>query len=388
MAEAMAAPLPRFVAVGEALTDLIRIDDDRWVSKVGGSTWNVARAVAAQGVASAFAGAISRCWFGDALWRASEAAALDLRFLQRVERSPLLAIVAESRPPRYTFVGDDSADLHFDPAALPPGWEARTAWAHFGGISLARSPLAERLVALATHLHAVGVAISYDPNVRNLMDERYLATFERMCRLASIIKLSDEDVAGLMRTDEPRRALQRAREWNPRGVVALHGGRGRRAALQPRGPLAGASPGDRGGRHGGRGRCQRRRARREPDARTRGRPGRASRVRGRRGNRGLPVRRRDAADAAGNAGASATDRSDASHRLAAPGSGVPARRRFTMARLRRSGAGSVRWSRAGARRCAAAAHERTRPVRSCRGRPSSRCAPSRGAGSRRRFLAA
>jgi fructokinase len=48
------------------------------------------------------------------------------------------------------------------------------------------------------------------------MDERYLPTFEHMCRLASVIKLSDEDVTGLMRTDEPRRALQCVREWNPR----------------------------------------------------------------------------------------------------------------------------------------------------------------------------
>ena len=39
-------------------------------------TWVIYRAVAAQGIDSAFAGAISRCWFGDALWRASEAAAL------------------------------------------------------------------------------------------------------------------------------------------------------------------------------------------------------------------------------------------------------------------------------------------------------------------------
>ncbi len=216
MADAMAARLPRFVAVGEALTDLIRVVDDHWISKVGGSTWNVARAAAAQGVDSAFAGAISRCWFGDGLWRASAAASLDLRFLQRVERSPLLAIVTETRPPRYYFVGDDSADLHFDPEALPPGWQAGAAWVHFGGISLARSPLAERLMALAARLHAAGVPISYDPNVRNLMDDRYPATFERMCRLASVIKLSDEDVAGMLRTDEPQRALQRAREWNSR----------------------------------------------------------------------------------------------------------------------------------------------------------------------------
>jgi fructokinase len=206
---------PRFVAAGEALTDLILVGDDQWISRVGGSTWNVARAVAAQGVASAFAGSISRCWFGDALWRASEQAGLDLRLLQRVERSPLLAIVPQSEPPHYFFIGDDSADLYFDPAELPDGWQHAVQWVHFGGISLARQPLADRLVAMATELQALGVAISYDPNFRNLMDARYRVTFERMCRLASVIKVSEEDLAGLLPNEDPRHALQRARAWNP-----------------------------------------------------------------------------------------------------------------------------------------------------------------------------
>ncbi|MDH4259518.1 MAG: carbohydrate kinase [Gammaproteobacteria bacterium] len=211
----MTVNLPHFVAVGEALTDLVRTTGNRWISKVGGSSWNVARAVAAQGVDSAFAGAISCCWFGDALWRASKAAALDLRFLQRVDRSPLLAVVVQSRPPQYFFVGDDSADLYFDARALPSGWEEAVAWVHFGGISLAREPLAQRLVALATELHTLGVAISYDPNVRNVMDEQYQATFERMCRLASVIKVSDDDLIGLMRAVDPLQALQQVRARNP-----------------------------------------------------------------------------------------------------------------------------------------------------------------------------
>jgi fructokinase len=225
----MAPTLPRFVAVGEALTDLIRTGDETWISKVGGSTWNVARAAAAQGIDSAFAGAISRCWFGDALQRANDDARLDARFLQRVERSPLLAIVVETAPPRYFFVGDNSADLHFDPQKLPVGWQAAAEWVHFGGISLARAPLSDRLVDLATALHAAGVAISYDPNYRNLMDAAYTPTFERMCRLAQTIKLSDEDLIGLTGTDDPMATLARVRAWNPQawwlftqGAVGAH----------------------------------------------------------------------------------------------------------------------------------------------------------------------
>lgn len=210
------AQFPTFVAAGEALTDMIVQDPARqhWHSKVGGSTWNVARTMAALDVPSAFAGAISEDVFGDALWRASEAAQLDLRFIQRYARSPLLAMVHRTDPPAYFFVGDDSADLYFDAALLPQDWRAHCRWAHFGGISLARQPLAGKLVALAAQLKAGGVRISFDPNYRLLMDERYDATLRRMTELADVVKVSEEDLAGLFRTTDIDTAFATLRSWN------------------------------------------------------------------------------------------------------------------------------------------------------------------------------
>lgn len=217
----MASPdFPVFVAAGEALTDMIVAADDqqgatRWTSITGGSTWNVARAMAALGTPSAFAGAISRDVFGEQLWQASLDAGLDPRFVQRLDKSPLLAIVHRLDPPSYFFVGDDSADLHFDAALLPPGWDEACRWAHFGGISLARQPLAGKLVALAEALKARGVRISYDPNFRAIMDEGYDATLARMTALADVVKVSEEDLAGLLRTADLDAAFARLRAWNP-----------------------------------------------------------------------------------------------------------------------------------------------------------------------------
>jgi fructokinase len=208
---------PLFVAAGEALTDMIVQDtaQQHWLGQVGGSTWNVARAMAKLDVSTAFAGAISQDVFGDALWRASEAARLDLRFLQRHARSPLLAIVHRTDPPAYFFVGDDSADLHFDAAQLPQGWRAQCKWVHFGGISLARQPLAGKLIALAEQLKQDGVRISYDPNYRVLMDERYDATLRRMTELADVVKVSEEDLEGLFRTKDIAAAFDTLRSCNP-----------------------------------------------------------------------------------------------------------------------------------------------------------------------------
>jgi fructokinase len=216
-----AQPFPQFVSAGEALTDLIRVGADQWLSKTGGSTWNVARAAASLGASSAFAGAISQDWFGDELYAASQAAGLDLRFLQRSARSPLLAVVYETTPPQYNFIGDNSADLSFDPGALPAGWQQAALWVHFGGISLTRSPLAEHLIELAEELHSRGVKISYDPNFRNVMDQRYDAVLKKMARLADLIKVSDEDLAGLFRTDDTEAALATLRGFNPDATVLL-----------------------------------------------------------------------------------------------------------------------------------------------------------------------
>ncbi|MEJ5999377.1 carbohydrate kinase family protein [Paucibacter soli] len=219
---------PLMLCAGEALTDMIHQGGERWLARVGGSTWNVARALAALGERCAFAGAISRGdRFGDELWAASAAVGLDLRLLQRVARPPLLAIVEQAEPPRYFFVGEDSADLHFDAEALPAGWSAQLRWAHFGGISLAREPLAARLLALAERLKAQGVAISYDPNYRNLMDERYTPTLQRMAALADVIKVSDDDLRGLFPGLEQGAALAQLRALKPDAYCLLtRGGQG------------------------------------------------------------------------------------------------------------------------------------------------------------------
>lgn len=213
--------LPHFVSFGEALTDLIRTGPDTWRSMPGGAPWNVAMAMSALGVMSAFGGGISNDVFGHALWQASVDANLDLRFIQQFAKAPLLAVVHDTDPPAYFFIGNDSADLHFRPEGLPAGWLRALRWAHFGSLGLLRQPLAARLIALAAGLKAEGKFISYDPNYRQLMDSRYDDTLARMCRLADVIKVSDEDLRGLFRTADHRVGLAQISAWNPGAWLLL-----------------------------------------------------------------------------------------------------------------------------------------------------------------------
>ncbi|WP_434657914.1 carbohydrate kinase family protein [Chromobacterium violaceum] len=211
---------PQFIAFGEALTDFIRVDTDAWQSRPGGAGWNVARVVGRLGVGAAFAGAVSDDLLGRQLLEASVAAGLDTRFLQTLPYPPLLAMVPSSQPPSYFFVGDNSADLHFDPARLPPDGLDALRIAYFGSISLARPPLADRLLELAHELAARGVAIAFDPNMRSAMSETgYRRRFEALAGLASYIKVSDEDLQLLFPARDQDRALEALRRLAPRAAI-------------------------------------------------------------------------------------------------------------------------------------------------------------------------
>ncbi|TDR73299.1 carbohydrate kinase family protein [Paludibacterium purpuratum] len=214
--------LPRFIVFGDALTDFIRQPDDSWHACPGGAGWNLARVGARLGLAGAFAGAISPDRFGRQLFDEAQAAGLDMRFTQMPPRSPLLAMVTESNPPQYFFVGDDSADLHFDPDRLPDGWMAAVDMACFGGISLTRQPLADRLLGLAQTLAARGVHIAFDPNFRLPMRApAYRPRFEALAGLCRYMKVSDEDLTSLFPGLNEAAALLALRDLAPRADILV-----------------------------------------------------------------------------------------------------------------------------------------------------------------------
>jgi fructokinase len=214
----------RYVVFGEALTDFIQEEPGRWRSAAGGSPWNVARVGARLGLPTGFAGAVSNDVFGEEILRLSRDAGLDPRFVQQIDRPPFLAMVISKHPPQYFFIGENSADLHFDPGALPAGWIEEAEVVHFGSLGLSREPLASRLLAVAERVRAAGRRIAYDPNYRGPMGESYRPTLRRMTELADYVKVSDEDLTGLFPTVDPPVALEQLRAWSPRAsFLFTHG---------------------------------------------------------------------------------------------------------------------------------------------------------------------
>ncbi|MCA8036478.1 carbohydrate kinase [Burkholderia arboris] len=218
----MTTTFPRLIVFGEALTDFIRDDAQHWRSIAGGSCWNVARVGARLGVPTAFAGTVSRDTFGDELMRKSADAGLDMRFIRQVDRAPLLAMVVSKQPPHYFFIGENSADLAFDPADLPAGAFDAADIVHVGSLGVVREPLASRLIELAQAARAAGKRISFDPNFRAPMaTPSYRDTLRRLSALADWIKVSDEDLRGLFPELDEAAALAQLRAWAPDATMLV-----------------------------------------------------------------------------------------------------------------------------------------------------------------------
>lgn len=214
--------LPLIVSAGEALTDLVTAGGNAWTAHPGGAGWNVARACARLGVPSAFAGAVGQDNFGDDLLRESLEAGLDPQFLQRVAAPTLMAVVYSKTPPAYRFLGENSADLHFDPTLLPDGWLGEARWLHLGGISLARWPLADTLLGLMEAARAAGVKISFDPNARIAhRHPEYPAVFTAALRRAHLIKFSDEDLGFFFPQIAEEQAIAQVRAINEHAPIVV-----------------------------------------------------------------------------------------------------------------------------------------------------------------------
>ncbi|WP_293909012.1 carbohydrate kinase [Deinococcus sp.] len=217
-----ASHLPLIVSAGEALTDLVTDGANRWIAHPGGAAWNVARACARLGLPSAFAGAVGQDNFGDDLMRASRDAGLDPRFIQQLPAPTLMAVVYSASPPAYRFLGENSADLAFDPGHLPNGWLGAARWLHVGGISLVRWPLADTLLGLIENARAAGTQISFDPNARILhRNPAYLPVFEAVVRRCNFLKFSDEDLAFFFAGQSEDDALNYLRGLNARAPIVI-----------------------------------------------------------------------------------------------------------------------------------------------------------------------
>ena len=219
---------------GEALIDMLprEIGDGQsgYLPVAGGAIFNTAIALGRLNEDVALVTGLSTDLFGERLTSALETAGVDHSLCIRSPRPTTLAFVSlKDGHAEYAFFDENSAGRMVTTVDLQNVPDAKAA--HFGAISLIAEPCGSALEALALRL-CQSTLISLDPNIRPgfVADiPAYRERLERMCAIADIIKISEDDFEWLY-PDQPVEKL--AGTWlkqNAKLVVLTRGEHGIRA---------------------------------------------------------------------------------------------------------------------------------------------------------------
>jgi fructokinase len=220
------------VTGGEALVDLV--DDGETLRPVaGGGPFNTAIALGRLDVSVGFLGPISRDGYGLMLSQQLVDAGVDTSLVHWSDAPTPRAVVHKQHDGKneYTFDLARTSLVDLRPEDLPV--LPQEAWAvYVGTLALAIDPPASAYEALVER-EAGRRQIIFDPNVRPAIFGdvySYRPRFERLARLAHLVKLSDDDAAWIY----PRRRLNEIVElilgFGPRIVAVTRGVHGAVAA--------------------------------------------------------------------------------------------------------------------------------------------------------------
>lgn len=176
---------------GEALIDLLPNGESK-LPVVGGGPANTAKALSNLGFSTYFIGGISKDSYGELIEAELNSYGVNLALVNRMALPTAVAEVEidETGSAKYRFELENTATFAFGDW-LPAG---KPAVLHIGTLATIIEPGASVLFEWARNLSS---PILFDPNVRpTVLGNRaiYRKHFERLARISSVIKLSEEDL--------------------------------------------------------------------------------------------------------------------------------------------------------------------------------------------------
>ena len=184
--------------LGDAVVDLIPLDDTSYLKCPGGAPANVAVAIARLAGSSAFIGRVGHDPLGRFLKETlqKEKVSTESMVLDPDHgTSTVLVDLDDDGERSFHFLVKPSADQFLTQEDLPVF--SKGDWLHFCSIALANEPSRSATFEAIKRIQAVGGWVSFDPNLR--LDiwskpEEWREVVMQALKLADVIKLSEEEV--------------------------------------------------------------------------------------------------------------------------------------------------------------------------------------------------
>jgi fructokinase len=207
-------------SMGEALVDLLPVDDELLRAAPGGSSYNVALALAGLEAPVAFVGRLSNDEHGELMFKALTRSGVDVTLVGRDRRPSPLAFVERGTADGHVRYNIYLAETAHAPPELAVNWLAKAAHLHVSSFSAVCGAWGQAVMAALAEARD-RISSSFDINIRApLLPPRAQTTalVEQRIALASIVKASDDDLNWLYPGETPDAVAMR---WAEGGRIVL-----------------------------------------------------------------------------------------------------------------------------------------------------------------------
>ena len=194
------------VVAGEALIDLLQRPDGSLVPHLGGSPWNLARALGRLGCEVSYLNPLSTDDFGEQLVQALQESRVECKGgRSRLPTSLAVVKVDAQGHPDYAFCREGVADRDLAPSDLLAQWPKGAALFHVGSLAI-MPPDGHAWLDTLSALVARGVSTSIDINMRPRVASdpaAYARLSRQILAQGRVVKVSDEDLLALELPGDP-----------------------------------------------------------------------------------------------------------------------------------------------------------------------------------------
>jgi fructokinase len=215
--------------VGEVLIDLLP-DGEKQKAVVGGGPANTAVALSKLGIKAQFINGISTDSYGKACRQYLESVGVLLDYVNYLDSPTSLATVTLDKQGKaiYEFLIDGTATFNYAPEELPNLLNVIPSVLYIGTLVTVLEPSASVLHKWASVIKSIA-PIVFDPNIRPaVMPDRklYLEQVMRFVEIASVVKVSEDDLNWLYPSVEIDEVAHGWLELGPKLIVVTLGDKG------------------------------------------------------------------------------------------------------------------------------------------------------------------
>ncbi len=229
--------MPDVITIGEVLIDFLSVDKGVSIEETtgftiacGGAPANVAAAISKLGESSGFIGKVGADSFGRKIKATLEKAGVDIKNLvmdKGVNTTLAFISVKGNGDVDFTFYRNHcGADISLNQEEIDEGYILESKIFHFGSLSFTNEPLKSATLYSIEKAKGTGKIISFDPNLRpSLWDsmKRAREEIENAMQYADVVKLTDEELSFVTKSDDLVRGSNLLLKYGPRVILVTRG---------------------------------------------------------------------------------------------------------------------------------------------------------------------